>query len=35
MRRTNGMQESLFTVAKLNDFIPKGSPLPPIREFVN
>ena len=35
MRGTDGMQESLFTVAKLEDFIPADHPLRPIRTLVN
>jgi transposase len=35
MRGTDAMQESLFTVAKLDDFIPDDHPLRPIRLLVN
>jgi transposase len=35
MRGADGMQESLFTVKKLNDFVPAKHPLQPIREIVN
>lgn len=35
MRGTDGMQESLFTVAKLEDFVPRDHPLRPIRLLVN
>jgi transposase len=35
MRGTDGMQEALFTVAKLEDFVPGGHPLRPIRLLVN
>ena len=35
MRVTDGMQESLFTVAKLEDFVPLDHPLRAIRVLVN
>jgi transposase len=35
MRATDGMQEALFTVAKLEDFVPADHPLRPIRLLVN
>jgi transposase len=35
MRGTDGMQESLFTVAKLDDFVPKDHPLRAVRTLVN
>ncbi len=35
MRGSDGMQESLFTVAKLEDFVPGDHPLRAIRELVN
>ena len=35
MRGTDAMQESLFTVAKLDDFVPVDHPLRSIRELVN
>jgi len=35
MRGTDGMQESLFTVAKLEDFVPADHPLRSIRLLVN
>jgi len=35
MRGTDGMQEALFTVAKLEDFVPGDHPLRPIRKLVN
>ena len=35
MRGTDGMQEALFTVAKLEDFVPADHPLRPIRALVN
>ena len=35
MRGADGMQESLFTVAKLEDFVPADHPLRPIRRLVN
>jgi len=35
MRGADGMQESLFTVAKLEDFVPADHPLRPIRLLVN
>lgn len=35
MRGADGMQESLFTVAKLDDFVPPDHPLRPIRLLVN
>lgn len=35
MRGSDGMQESLFTVAKLEDFVPPDHPLRAIRELVN
>ena len=35
MRGSDGMQESLFTVAKLEDFVPADHPLRPIRLLVN
>lgn len=35
MRGSDGMQEALFTVAKLEDFIPADHPLRPIRLLVN
>lgn len=35
MRGSDGMQEALFTVAKLEDFVPADHPLRPIRLIVN
>jgi transposase len=35
MRGSDGMQEALFTVAKLEDFVPADHPLRPIRALVN
>lgn len=35
MRGEDGLQESLFTVAKLEDFVPAGHPLRPVRQLVN
>ena len=35
MRGTDGMQESLFTMSKLEDFVPADHPLRPIRMLVN
>jgi len=35
MRGTDGMPESLFTMAKLEDFVPSDHPLRPIRVLVN
>ena len=35
MRGTDGMQESLFTVAKLDDFVPATHPLRKIQVLVN
>jgi len=35
MRGSDGMQESLFTIAKLEDFVPADHPLRPIRDLVN
>jgi transposase len=35
MRGTDGMQESLFTMAKLEDFVPSDHPLRPIQVLVN
>ena len=35
MRGTDGMQESLFTMAKLEDFVPQDHPLRAIKELVN
>lgn len=35
MRGCDEMQESLFTVAKLEDFVPADHPLRPLRELVN
>lgn len=35
MRGADGLQESLFTVAKLEDFVPTDHPLRPIRKLVN
>lgn len=35
MRGTDGMQEGLFMMAKLNDFVPSAHPLRPIAEIVN
>lgn len=35
MRGSDGMQEPLFTVAKLEDFVPSDHPLRPIRLLVN
>lgn len=35
MRGIDGMQEGLFTVAKLEDFVPADHPLRPIRQLVN
>ena len=34
MRGTDTLQESLFTVSKLEDFVPSDHPLCPIRELV-
>ncbi len=35
MRGADGLQESLFTVAKLDDFVPADHPLRSIRTLVN
>lgn len=35
MRGSDGMQEALFTLAKLEDFVPADHPLRPIRLLVN
>jgi transposase len=35
MRGTDGMQESLFTMARLEDFVPADHPLRSIRVLVN
>lgn len=35
MRGSDGMQESLFTMAKLDDFVPSDHPLRPIQALVN
>jgi transposase len=35
MRESDEMQESLFTIAKLENFVPADHPLRPIRELVN
>lgn len=35
MRGTDRPQESLFTVAKLDDFVPTDHPLRPLRDQVN
>lgn len=35
MRGTDGMQESLFMMSKLEDFVPADHPLRPIRLLVN
>ena len=35
MRGDDGMQESLFTMSKLEDFVPADHPLRPIRDLVN
>lgn len=35
MRGMDEMQESLFTMSKLEDFVPAGHPLRPIRVLVN
>lgn len=35
MRGVDEMQESLFTIAKLEDFVPADHPLRPLRELVN
>jgi transposase, IS4 family len=35
MRGNDGMQESLFLVAKLDDFVPSDHPLRPIQSIVN
>jgi len=35
MRGSDAMQESLFMVAKLEDFVPADHPLRPIRALVN
>lgn len=35
MRGTDGMQEGLFTLAKLDDFVPANHPLRAIRVLVN
>jgi transposase len=35
MRAVDGMQESLFTVKTLNDFVPADHPLRAIREILN
>lgn len=35
MRGSDGMQEGLFTLAKLDDFVPREHPLRAIRELVN
>ena len=35
MRGADGIQESLFTVAKLDDFVPADHPLRSIRMLVN
>ena len=35
MRGSDGMQEGLFTMAKLEDFVPSDHPLRPIQVLVN
>lgn len=35
MRGSDGMQESLFMMAKLEDFVPADHPLRPIQGLVN
>ena len=35
MRRVDAMQESLFTVARLDDFVPEDHPLRAVRVLVN
>jgi transposase len=35
MRGGDGMQETLFTMAKLDDFVPADHPLRPIQGIVN
>jgi transposase len=35
MRGSDGMQEALFTVAKLDDFVPSDHPLRPVRTLVD
>ncbi len=35
MRGTDEMQETLFTMVKLEDFVPTDHPLRPTRELVN
>ena len=35
MRGSDGMQEALFTVAKLEDYVPADHPLRAIRTLVN
>jgi hypothetical protein len=35
MRGSDAMQENLFIMAKLEDFVPAGHPLRPIRWLVN
>ena len=35
MRGTDGLQESLFTIAKLDDFVPSDHPLREVRDLVN
>lgn len=33
MRGTDGLQESLFTIAKLEDFVPADHPLRPLASW--
>ncbi len=35
MRGPDGFTESMFTVLKLDDFVPKDHPLRPIRSWLN
>lgn len=35
MRGPDAMQEALFTVARLDDFVPEDHPLRAVRELVN